>query len=140
LPEGAVFCDACGKSVSSANAQGPDFKPWATTSTTPYNAPAYNPNPGSAGTVVRHKSGAVAVLLALLVPGLGHLYLRKYVKAVIYFGLSVLFLVLISQGLSSAYEEGYVDGSFYGGYVLLLLVLTFAVYIVQLLDAGLSRK
>jgi TM2 domain-containing membrane protein YozV len=80
------------------------------------------------------------VLLALLVPGLGHLYLRKYVKAVIYFGLSVLFLVLISQGLSSAYEEGYVDGSINEGYILLLLVLTFAVYIVQLLDAGLSRK
>ncbi len=88
------------------------------------------------------KSGGVAAVLAVLIPGLGHIYAGRLVPGLLYlFGLPVgMFVATIvvagagfAAGAAAGGEAGAVAG--YGGGILFMWLVGFAVYVWQIVDA-----
>ncbi len=128
--EGARYCQACGAPLQSS--QGPG-----------YNNPGYyyapyqgNPYVGQPQ-FVEHKDVVVALLLALMVPGVGHMYAGEVKKGVLILATFIIIgtLVLLA-GVAAA-------GSFVSSQnpfpiavvIVLVVIISLVIWLYQIYDA-----
>lgn len=77
----------------------------------------------------------LAAVLALLYPGLGHVYLRAWIRAITWFGLALLTAALVvPESLVQAFETGGFEGLFAASSTLPLDVVV-PLFVVRLLNA-----
>ncbi len=82
LPNEARFCDACGSNLAGGPKQNqPSYPP----------QPPYYGNPYYISLPV--KSDAVAIILAFLLPGLGHIYIGRVSEGILYMVLSFIITI-----------------------------------------------
>ncbi|MBX3466137.1 MAG: TM2 domain-containing protein [Planctomycetes bacterium] len=88
------------------------------------------------------KSGGVAAVLAVLLPGLGHIYAGRLVAGLLYLfglpiGMFVATIVVASAGLAAGAAAGGDAGALagYGGGVLFMWLIGLLVYLWQIFDA-----
>ena len=120
LAEGAASCPSCGPNV----AQPPPVYPYPQ----PYGGAPYNP------VLYQQKSGGLAAVLALIIPGAGHLYAGKIAHGILFmaavFG-SIILIPLLNFYLVLG------TGSFFDILLfnLVLGIIIFVVWIFQIVDA-----
>ncbi len=85
LPNEARFCDACGTNLNGFPAQGPPYSPQQAYQQ-PYQQPYY-PNPYYTLPV---KNDGIAIILAFLIPGLGHIYIGRVGEGALYLVISII--------------------------------------------------
>lgn len=91
VPEGAKFCESCGVAQNAGGAPAYQAPPQ-------YNAPPpqYGPQPYGQppGYLLPMKNAGIAAVLALIIPGAGHIYLGKIGEGIIYLVLAIILGVL----------------------------------------------
>lgn len=122
LAEGSTYCTSCGANL----AQPPPVYP----SNPPYGPAPYNP------VFYQQKSGVLALVLAFIIPGAGHLYAGKFIRGIIFmasfYGLGILTFL--------GWWAIFVSGSLGGGWSLLgfsaiMIILAFVVWVFNMIDA-----
>ena len=93
--EGAKFCENCGTALPTGSAPSqpsaqapPQYQAQPQYQSQPYSAPPQYGQPVYA--TVPLKSAGLAAVLALIIPGLGHIYLGKIGDGIVYLVLSVV--------------------------------------------------
>ena len=83
IDESSTFCSACGSSQGSSNQN---------------NQPGYgqpNYGPGGYNTVVQEKNTGLALILAFIIIGAGHLYIGKVKEGITYFLAACIISVVV---------------------------------------------
>lgn len=135
LPENSTFCANCGAKLGPGGAAPV------------YPAPPYPAQPYVTG--VPQKSELIALILAFFIPGLGHIYVGKLVRGVIflvsYFGLNIISVALLWDTISNLTTT--TDPNFLLNISSDLILITsvigvisFVIWIVNLVDAYLQTK
>jgi TM2 domain-containing membrane protein YozV len=120
VAEGTSFCSSCGTNLAQPPPVYPNYPP---SGSTPYN-PAY----------YQQKSGALAVVLAFIIPGAGHLYAGKIIRGIVFmvafYGLTIVTVV----GMWSLLVSGtIVIGLFW--FPVLMVIVEFVIWLFQIIDA-----
>jgi hypothetical protein len=128
--EGANFCHACGQPLGQFQNPG-------------YAGPGYGNPPyqsyqyGSPARFVEHKDTVVAILMALMLPGVGHMYAGEVKKGVL---ILAIFLI-IGIGTTVAFFGTFMnfstggDTSSIAGLILVVLIVTVVFWLFQVYDA-----
>jgi TM2 domain-containing membrane protein YozV len=111
LDDSVKFCDACGTPTGSATGSMPQQAPAPAPS--PYG-PA--PAPGQAPYMLPQKSLGIALILSLIIPGIGQMYASKFGRGVaMLIGVIVLWVV-DAVIWAAAYTLTYDGNTFYWSY------------------------
>ncbi len=132
LPDNAEFCTNCGYNLKTG--QAPPARPYAPPSgNQPYGQPYYP---------IAMKSEILAIILAIIIPGTGHMYLGRLTRGLIilvsYIGLSVLAMVIAFSAMPNLFTMDAMDVAFDTGLLVALTILSLislVIWIVQLIDA-----
>ncbi|MHA1713683.1 MAG: zinc-ribbon domain-containing protein [Candidatus Ranarchaeia archaeon] len=110
-PPGAAFCEKCGAPIQVAQVPQPSpQQPQPAYSPPPAYSPAVPPIPTApVGQLTqaqieaiehKRKSGALAFILSLIIPGLGQVYSGKLARGILFFfGVIFLGVILITSGI-----------------------------------------
>jgi TM2 domain-containing membrane protein YozV len=132
LSDTAEFCSNCGYNIKTGQAsQAPPQTPYAPSQ--PYGQPYFGAS---------FKSEALAIILAILVPGAGHLYIgrltRGLVVLVTYFGISAISIITVFSAFPQ-FIYGTMEAPAIGSGLIIALILlsliSMIIWIVQLIDA-----
>jgi TM2 domain-containing membrane protein YozV len=116
--EGARFCDRCGASLSIGYQVAFPTGPTATTT--------YDWGP-------QRKDPCIAVILSILLPGLGQIYVGRVFRGVLILLLMPLFYAMLALPMYLVVTAGDLDGFLIGNVV--IMVVAVIVYIWQIVDA-----
>lgn len=140
LPEGIQFCMNCGYDINKGTTSS--AQPWQP------NVPQRPPSPY--GYSLPTKSELVAIILAIIVPGAGHLYIGKLVRGLVimiaYFSISILSAVWIFNQIGNLTNMSDPDAIMNAlgssiGLISILSIATFIIWIFQLIDVySLTKK
>lgn len=129
IPPDARFCAKCG---APAYPQQPQYQQYQ--QPPQYGPPQYQPYPY----YHKEKEAALAIILSLLIPGVGQIYCGKIIRGI----LILLLLPILSIGLSALMYGMVITGSssadvFIGIPLVLIIVMVIAIifYIWQIIDA-----
>ena len=131
LADSAEFCGNCGYNFRAGRAH--QARPQtAYAPAQPYSHPYLGAST---------KSEALSIILAILIPGSGHLYVGRLTRGLVilisYFGLSVLGMVLLFSAIPGVFTGDLPDASLETNLLMPLIVLSMIsliIWIVQLID------
>lgn len=131
LADSADFCGNCGYDLKTGRAS--QARPQTSYAPAqPYSQPYLGAST---------KSEALSIILAILIPGSGHLYVGRLTRGLVilisYFGLSVLGTVLLFSAIPGVFTGDLPDASLETNLLIPLIVLSMIsliIWIVQLID------
>jgi len=131
LADSAEFCGNCGYNLKAGRAyQARPQTPYAPAQ--PYSQPYLGAS---------MKSEALSIILAILIPGSGHLYVGRLTRGLVilisYFGLSVLGMVLLFSAIPGFFTGDLSDASLETSVLIsltILSVISLIIWVVQLID------
>ncbi len=139
LSDGAEFCSNCGYNLKTG--QVSQARPQ-----TSYAPPQPYGQPYLGASL---KSEVLSIILAILIPGAGHLYVgrltRGLVVLVAYFGISAISMIVLFSAIPGLFSGDMIFDESLGTGVLITLVLmsmiSLVIWIIQLIDAyNLTRQ
>ena len=128
--EGANFCQACGQPLGQF--QNPGYAGPG------YCNPPYQSNQnGSPAKFVEYKENVVALLLALILPGAGHMYAGEMKKGIFFLAFFIIVGIAITVAffvrLMSFSTGGDISSSL--GLIIVTVIITAIVWLYQVYDA-----
>lgn len=131
IADGSSFCSSCGANL--AQPQPPAYMNAAPYGAQPYSNVAY-----------RRKSEGIALLLAVLLPGAGHLYAGKIVKGIVilltFFAVPIItylawFLFFSPADFTVDWPYGGIPNTNLIVFTVIMAIVLMIVWIYQLIDA-----
>ena len=139
LSDGAEFCSNCGYNLKTGQAsQARPQTPYAPSQ--PYGQPYLGAS---------LKSEVLSIILAILIPGAGHLYVGRLTRGLVilvaYFGISAISMMVLFSAIPGFLTgDMMMDGSLgFDVFIVLILlsIVSLVIWIIQLIDAyNLTRQ
>jgi TM2 domain-containing membrane protein YozV len=137
VDSGAAFCPSCGAPTggqpNNGQSGGPQYNGGPTyNSQYTYQQPMYAAAP--------QKSTGIAIVLAFLVPGLGHLYIGKITRGIAIMAIGIVFgllsSIIVFAYMESNYYYYYDDLAGLLAFIIVLSVVDFIIWIWNLYDVN----
>lgn len=120
IADGSTFCSSCGTNLAQPPPAYPSYPPYGSA---PYN-PAY----------YQQKSGGLAVILAFVLPGAGHIYAGRILRGIAFMAAFFSIGIIIGIGWWATITTG-TPGINLLWFSVLMIVISFVIWLFNMVDA-----